>query len=56
VLNNKVVAGPIIGPRTQEQLTGSLKALEIKLEPAVLKKIDEIFPGPGGTAPEAYAW
>ncbi len=56
LLNNKVVTAPIIGPRTKEQLAGSLKALEIKLEPAVLKRIDEIFPGPGGTAPEAYAW
>jgi aryl-alcohol dehydrogenase-like predicted oxidoreductase len=56
LLNNKVVTAPIIGPRTKEQLAGSLKALEIKLEAAVLKRIDEIFPGPGGTAPEAYAW
>jgi hypothetical protein len=22
----------------------------------VLSRIDEIFPGPGGAAPEAYAW
>ena len=22
----------------------------------VLKKLDDIFPGPGGPAPEAYAW
>ena len=56
LLNNPVVTAPIIGPRTAEQLNGSLRALEIKLSPESLKKLDEIFPGPGGTAPEAYAW
>jgi aryl-alcohol dehydrogenase-like predicted oxidoreductase len=56
LLANPAVSAPIIGPRTRDQLLGSLKAFEIKLDPAVLKKIDDIFPGPGGTAPEAYAW
>jgi aryl-alcohol dehydrogenase-like predicted oxidoreductase len=56
LLKNPVVTAPIIGPRTNEQLTGSLRALEIKFDDASLKKIDEIFPGPGGEAPEAYAW
>jgi aryl-alcohol dehydrogenase-like predicted oxidoreductase len=39
-----------------EQLTGSLRALKIKINKATLKRLDEIFPGPGGEAPEAYAW
>jgi len=39
-----------------EQLDGSLKALSIKLSPAQMKELDAIFPGPGGQAPEAYAW
>ena len=58
LLNNPVVTAPIIGPRTQEQLDGSLRALEIKLSEETLKKLDELFPpvGKGGTAPEAYAW
>ena len=56
LLHNPVVTAPIIGPRTLEQLTGSLRALEIKLDQAALKKLDEIWPGPGGEAPEAYAW
>ncbi len=56
LLHQKVVTAPIIGPRTADQLNGSLRALEIKLDEAALKKLDEIFPGPGGTAPEAYAW
>jgi len=53
---NPVVTAPIIGPRTMEQLTGSLRALKIKFSKAELKKLDEIWPGPGGAAPEAYAW
>ena len=56
LLNNPVVTAPIIGPRTIDQLTGSLRALEIKFAPETLKKLDEIWPGPGGAAPEAYAW
>jgi hypothetical protein len=39
-----------------EQLTGSYDALELKLDADALQKLDEIWPGPGGTAPEAYAW
>jgi aryl-alcohol dehydrogenase-like predicted oxidoreductase len=56
LLANPVVTAPIIGPRTAEQLTGSLRALELKLDEAAMKRLDEIFPGPGGAAPEAYAW
>lgn len=56
LLHQPAVTAPIIGPRTQEQLLGSLRALRIALEPEVLGRLDEIFPGPGGPAPEAYAW
>ena len=56
LLSNKVVTAPIIGPRTVAQLDGALPALELKLDEATLKQLDEIFPGPGGPAPEAYAW
>jgi len=56
LLQNPVVTAPIIGPRTLDQFSGSLRALEIKLDEAALKELDEIFPGPGGEAPEAYAW
>jgi aryl-alcohol dehydrogenase-like predicted oxidoreductase len=38
------------------QLDGSLRALEIKLADEVIKRLDAIWPGPGGEAPEAYAW
>jgi len=56
LLVNPAVTAPIIGPRTMEQLTGSLCALKIKLSKADLEKLDEIWPGPGGEAPEAFAW
>lgn len=56
LLANPVVTSPIIGPRTMEQLTGSLRALEIKFSKEQLDKLDEIWPGPGGEAPEAFAW
>jgi aryl-alcohol dehydrogenase-like predicted oxidoreductase len=56
LLRNPAVTCPIIGPRTAEQLDGSMRALEITLAPEHLTRLDEIFPGPGGEAPEAYAW
>jgi aryl-alcohol dehydrogenase-like predicted oxidoreductase len=56
LLHNPIVTAPIIGPRTIEQLESTLHATEIRLDEATLKKLDEIFPGPGGEAPEAYAW
>ncbi|MFN8223404.1 MAG: aldo/keto reductase [Gaiellales bacterium] len=55
LLHNPVVTAPIIGPRTMEQLTSSLRSVELTLEPAVLASLDEIWPGPG-EAPQAYAW
>jgi len=56
LLQRREVTAPIIGPRTLQQLEGaSLRATEIELEDDFLKKVNEIFPGPG-KAPEAYAW
>ncbi|MFB3739373.1 MAG: aldo/keto reductase [Candidatus Velamenicoccus archaeovorus] len=56
LLSNRVVTAPIIGPRTVEQLDGALRALDLELSDEVMSKLDEIFPGPGGPAPEAWAW
>jgi len=56
LLHNPVVTAPIIGPRTVEQLDGAVRATKIVLDAGTLKRLDEIFPGPGGSAPEAYAW
>jgi hypothetical protein len=39
-----------------EQFTGSLRSVDIELDAEVLGRLDQIFPGPGGPAPEAYAW
>jgi len=56
LLRNPVVTAPIIGPRTVAQLEGSFRALEIQLSDETAARLDTIFPGPGGAAPEAYAW
>ncbi len=56
LLHQPAVTAPIIGPRTVQQLEEVMRALEIKLDAEVLKELDGIFPGPGGPAPEAYAW
>lgn len=56
LLSRAAVTAPIIGPRTVEQLDSSLRAVEITLPAETLGRLDEIFPGPGGPAPEAYAW
>lgn len=56
LIANPVVTAPIIGPRTMDQLSGSLRALEITLTEPTTKRLNEIWPGPGGEAPEAYSW
>jgi len=56
LLHNPEVTSVISGPRTVEQLRENLKAPELKLSDEILAKLDEIWPGPGGEAPEAYAW
>jgi aryl-alcohol dehydrogenase-like predicted oxidoreductase len=72
VLHNPAVTAPIIGPRTMEQYTDALHALEIKLSPDSMRRLDEIFPpvalphifakGQASGAPhryetpEAFAW
>jgi NDP-hexose C3-ketoreductase / dTDP-4-oxo-2-deoxy-alpha-D-pentos-2-ene 2,3-reductase len=56
LLSNPVVTAPIIGPRNVAQLESSLRAPDITLSDDTLAKLDDIFPGPGGAAPDAYAW
>lgn len=56
LLHQPGVTGPVIGPRTVEQLESAASALEIHLSPDELVELDNLFPGPGGPAPEAYAW
>ncbi|MEC1612287.1 hypothetical protein P9E05_16625 [Bacillus mojavensis] len=56
VLANPVLTAPIIGPRTVEQLRDTIKAVEISLDEEIFCMLNNIFPGPGGKTPEAYAW
>jgi NDP-hexose 2,3-enoyl reductase len=56
LLHQPAVTAPIVGPRTIDQLDSGLRSLEVTLDEAALARLDEIFPGPGGPAPEAYAW
>ena len=56
LLHRPAVTAPIIGPRTMEHLESALRAVELALDATALQKLDELFPGPGGPAPEAYAW
>ena len=56
LLHNPVVSTVINGPRTTEQLRQNLKATSLTLSADVLVRLDEIWPGPGGEAPQAYAW
>ncbi|MGW0464522.1 aldo/keto reductase [Streptomyces sp. NPDC003027] len=55
LLTRPGVTGPIVGPRTPEQLDSALRAVELELSPEVLAGLDEVFPGPG-PSPEAFAW
>jgi len=44
VLRHPAVTAPIIGPRTMEQLESQLGAAEVRLDDALLDRIDEIVP------------
>ncbi|MCI3931411.1 aldo/keto reductase [Streptomyces sp. AN091965] len=55
LLTRPGVTGPIVGPRTAEQLTSALRAVDLDLTAELRTSLDEIFPGPG-PSPEAFAW
>jgi len=55
LLSRPGVTCPIIGPVTVDQLDENIGALDLELDPGVLARLDEIFPG-YRTAPEDYAW
>lgn len=54
--SHEAITSLIIGPRNVEQMEQIVAGLELKLDEETLKELDRIFPGPGGVAPEAYAW
>jgi aryl-alcohol dehydrogenase-like predicted oxidoreductase len=55
LLQQPGVTGPVVGPRTVAQLNGALRALEVRLDGAVLGRLNDLFPG-YKTAPEDYAF
>lgn len=55
LLTRPGVTGPIVGPRTADQLSSAVRAVDLKLSDELLASLDEIFPGPG-PSPEAFAW
>jgi aryl-alcohol dehydrogenase-like predicted oxidoreductase len=56
LLHQPAVTAPIVGPRTLDQLTAGQRALEVDLSDDAVQRLEEIWPGPGGEAPQAYAW
>jgi aryl-alcohol dehydrogenase-like predicted oxidoreductase len=56
LLSRPAVTAPILGPRTVDHLHTALGALEVSLDDQALARLEEIWPGPGGEAPEAYSW
>jgi aryl-alcohol dehydrogenase-like predicted oxidoreductase len=56
LLHQPAVTATIIGPRTEQQLANAQRAIHIELAADALTRLDEIWPGPGGPAPQAYAW
>ena len=54
LLANPVVASPIIGPRTVEQLDACTGAFNVSLDDDVTQQLETIWPGPGGEAPDAW--
>lgn len=55
LLTRPAVTGPIVGPRTMEQLDSAVRAVGITLDADLLSELDRLFPGTG-PAPEAFAW
>jgi aryl-alcohol dehydrogenase-like predicted oxidoreductase len=55
VLHRPGVTGPIVGPRTPEQLASALGSIGVALSAETIARLDVTFPG-HLTAPEEYAW
>jgi len=56
LLHQPPVTATIVGPRTRDQLNATQRALDVVLAEDAIRRLDEIWPGPGGEAPQAYAW
>jgi NDP-hexose C3-ketoreductase / dTDP-4-oxo-2-deoxy-alpha-D-pentos-2-ene 2,3-reductase len=55
LLSRPGVTSPIVGPVTADQLDDVVRCLAVRLDDAVLARLDDIFPG-CRPAPEDYAW
>jgi len=56
LLKNPVISSVIIGPRTVQQVHGMIEVIQTQLNEEEIQELEKIWPGPGGEAPEAYAW
>jgi aryl-alcohol dehydrogenase-like predicted oxidoreductase len=56
VINHPAVTAAIIGPRTMEHLEGQLGAADVKLDAAILDRIDEIVPPGTNVNPADGGW
>jgi aryl-alcohol dehydrogenase-like predicted oxidoreductase len=56
VINHPAVTAAIIGPRTMEHLESQLGAADVKLDDAILDRIDEIVPPGTNVNPVDGGW
>ncbi|MDL2225698.1 aldo/keto reductase [Eubacteriales bacterium OttesenSCG-928-M02] len=56
ILKNPAVSAFLTGPRTVEMLEEAIASVDVELTDDMMAKLDEIFPGPGGPATDAYNW
>ena len=56
VLGRPGLTGAVIGPRTVAHLHGALAALDSPLDPAVIRRLDELFPPVGAAASPPATW
>ncbi|MFI2780043.1 aldo/keto reductase [Streptomyces sp. ALB3] len=55
LLHRPVLSTTVTGPFTVEQLHSTLGALSVHLDNDTIRRLDDIWPGPG-EAPQSYAW
>ena len=56
VINHPAVTAAIIGPRTMEHLESQLGAQDVRVDPAILERIDEIVPPGSMINPADAGW
>lgn len=56
LLSRPGLTAPVLGPSSSDQLESALSALDLVIDEPTENRLNELFPGPGGEAPEAYSW